>query len=457
MTTEEETNNSTCIHPVIYDGICSECGAFVTPDSRYHKSQDIYVLSSTIGTSKLEPFLLERKKLALVVDLDKTLIDTIAVQNQEEAEKIIALDKEHESDYFFVKVNEMYLVRLRPYVREFLNLISPYYFMQVYTLAERPYALQVIQKIDPDGKYFNQRILTREDSTQPKNQLMKKSMSDFFLSGQHMAVVIDDTRAVWSYPDGSYYEGLVEIKPFEFFTTISQPTMVKNPQFIPKNLNMEALNDHYLERITAVMTEINSRFYEQKSQNVADIIKEMKENVFKDCYIFFCSIWREGNIAQKRLYIGNAEEFGGHVVNEFVPYVTHIVTTDPRHKDIIEAQKYKGIYILNYKWFLNSIYRYERQPEMDQNYAVVGEKQIVAPLLTDGPEERPEPPQFQDVKGSDLDDILDSLDKTTDGTTQSATDSDDEEESHEYGSSCDSEDISFLYKKPDDSEGNNDE
>ena len=88
---------------------------------------------------------------------------------------------------------------------------------------------------------------------------------------------------------------------------------------------------------------------------------------------------------------------------------------------------------------------------MDQNYAVVGEKQIVAPLLTDGPEERPEPPQFQDVKGSDLDDILDSLDKTTDGTTQSA------EESHEYGSSCDSEDISFLYKKSDDSEGNNDE
>lgn len=447
----EEVDPSNCIHPVIYDGICTECGAFVTPDSRYNKTQDIYVLSSTIGSSKIEPFLLEHKKLALVVDLDKTLIDTIGVANAEEAEKIIAMDAEHKSDYFYFNVNEMYLVRLRPYVREFLNAIAPFYFMQVYTLAQRQYALQVIHKIDPDGKFFNERILTREDSP-----LQKKSISDFFLLGEHLAVVIDDSRDPWSNADGTIFEGLVQVEGFNFFSTIAQPTQVKNFQFVPKNINKEAINENYLERMEAVMTEIHSKFYELRPPSVADIIHDMKRSVFDGCYIYFCKIWGPDDYAQKNLYIGNAEEYGGHVLSEFLPYTTHIVTTDPTHKDIIEAQKYNGIYIVNYKWFFNSVFRYQRQSELNPNYTVVNRQQIAAPLITVGTEERGEPPKYEDIKDSDLDDIFKMSERPTDASTRSQTDSgnektdDDEEESNQYGSSCDSEDISFLYKSEED-------
>ena len=155
---EEEEIIPACIHPVIHDDICCECGAHVSPDSRYVKAQDNYILLFTIGNSQIKPFLLKHHKLALVVDLDKTLIQATEVCSYEDADRVISMDITHKSDYFTVNLNKLYLIRLRPYVREFFESISPYYFMQVYTLSIRPYAIQIIHKIDPDGKYFSSRI-----------------------------------------------------------------------------------------------------------------------------------------------------------------------------------------------------------------------------------------------------------------------------------------------------------
>lgn len=404
----------TCIHPVIYDGVCSECGEKIAPDSRYHKLPDIYVLSSTIGTSKIESFLLERKKLALVVDLDKTLIQSTEISNFEEAEKIISMDINHKSDYFIINLNKLYLIRVRPFVREFFELISPYYFMQVYTLSIRPYALQIVHKIDPDNKYFNQRIMTQEDSPD-----QKKSISDIFLSGEKMAVVIDDTPSVWMNSDGSIYKGLVQFKPFKFFPPDYKPSRHKKHQIqkLKVDVNMKAIKDHYLERMAKVMIQIHSRYYAEKPADVADIIDDMKKAVFNGCYIYFCSIWKKNDIAQKKLYIQKAEEFGGHVLSHFVPYTTHIVSNDPNDKDVVEAQNYNGIFILNYKWLFNSAYRYEKQNEMDPSY-VVSYKEYVAPQVTTGTKERTEPPSDLDNEDSDSD-SFEKINKKSDESDES--------------------------------------
>lgn len=379
-----------CTHSVLYDCICTECGSFITPDSRYKKADDIYMLTKNIKESAIKLFLLERKKLALIVDLDKTLIDTIRFLNEQEAEKIISLDNDNRSNYLFFKTKEPFLVRLRSYVQGFLESISPYYFMQVYTLSERSYALQIIHKIDPEGKYFKNRILTRENSNH-----QKKSISDLFITTQNMAVIIDDTRHVWSNSDGKVVKNLVQVKPFDFFPKIKKQNKMKNYfDFVYKNINQKEIKDDYLKRLSDILIEIHSRFYNLKQQNVFDIIKEMKSSVFKGCYIYFCSIWSEGNIQQKNLYVKDAQNNGAYVLKKFVPYVTHIVTTNPINKDVIEAQKYKGIYILNYKWFVNSIFGYQKQPEID-NFYMVTNKSGSAPLVTNGPEEIKQPPNVE--------------------------------------------------------------
>ena len=389
---------SDCPHRAIFDGICAECGKFVTPDSKYIKFRGVYILSSENSITQIERYLIKNKKLALIVDLDKTLIDAIRFINEEESKKIIMVDQENESEYMYFNTNESILIRLRPYLQEVLEKISPYFYMQVYTLAERSYALKVLQKIDPNGKYFNQRLLSREDST--KN---KKSISDLLLSGQNMAVVIDDTRSVWTNKEGMTIQNLVQIKPFHFFPTIKNGRKIKNKlEIIQSAVKQSDKKSSYLKRMANVLTEIHSKYFEYKAvKTVPDIINEMKASVFKGCYLYFCSIWSDENIEQKKLYVNDAKSFGANVLKKFVPYVTHIITNNPNHDDVVEAKKYKGIYIVNYKWFVNSIFRYERQKENIPFYAVSNQLGT-APLITEGREEKIEPPNLEN--NNDLED-----------------------------------------------------
>ena len=271
------------MHSVLNDqGVCRECGECITPDSRYNKIDDHYYLKSIIGNHQFESFLLKHEKLALVVDLDKTIIQATEIENQQDADKIISMDINHRSDYFIVDLkymNKLYLIRLRPYLREFFEKISPFYFMQIYTLSIRPYALQIIQKIDPTGKYFNNRIMTQEDSPD-----QKKSISDVFSSGEKMAV--------WMNSDGSIYGGLVQFKAFKFFPPDYRPSRHKKrelPSKIKVDVNMKEIKDHYLDQMANVMIQIYSNFYQTKSYDVYDAIDKMKKTVFGGCYIYFCS------------------------------------------------------------------------------------------------------------------------------------------------------------------------
>ena len=172
------------------------------------------------------------------------------------------MDINHKNDYLTVEIkelNKLFLIRLRPFVREFFEKISPFYYLQVYTLSIRPYALQIIQKIDPDGKYFDHRILTQEDSPE-----LKKSIFDIIPSkSEKIAVVIDDDPTVWTNSDGTIYNGLVQFKAFKFFPPNYKPSRHKKNEIPSKKkieVNMKAIKDHYLERMANVMIQIHSNF-----------------------------------------------------------------------------------------------------------------------------------------------------------------------------------------------------
>lgn len=56
------------------------------------------------------------------------------------------------------------LTFLRPGWKEFLTEIAGLYEMHVYTMGTRAYAEEVCAAIDPDGKAFGGRILSRDES-----------------------------------------------------------------------------------------------------------------------------------------------------------------------------------------------------------------------------------------------------------------------------------------------------
>lgn len=78
------------------------------------------------------------------------------------------------SDVHYFTLNDspaIYYIKLRftlsdfrPGTREFLENMYDKYEMHIYTMGTKAYALAVAKVLDPDQKYFKDRILSRDDS-----------------------------------------------------------------------------------------------------------------------------------------------------------------------------------------------------------------------------------------------------------------------------------------------------
>ncbi|KAI9068710.1 hypothetical protein FKP32DRAFT_1587477, partial [Trametes sanguinea] len=115
----------------------------------------------------------------------------------------------------------MYYIKPRPGLQEFLQTMATKYEMHVYTMGTRAYAEEVCAAIDPGGKIFGNRILSRDES----GSLTQKSLQRLFPCDQSMVVIIDDRADVWEWSPN-----LVKVIPYDFFVGIGDI----NSAFLPK-------------------------------------------------------------------------------------------------------------------------------------------------------------------------------------------------------------------------------
>ncbi|GBE77556.1 RNA polymerase II subunit A C-terminal domain phosphatase [Sparassis crispa] len=115
----------------------------------------------------------------------------------------------------------MYYIKPRPGWNEFLQTMATKYEMHVYTMGTRAYAEEVCAAIDPDGKIFGGRLLSRDES----GSLTQKSLQRLFPCDQSMVVIIDDRADVWEWSPN-----LVKVIPYDFFVGIGDI----NSTFLPK-------------------------------------------------------------------------------------------------------------------------------------------------------------------------------------------------------------------------------
>jgi RNA polymerase II subunit A C-terminal domain phosphatase len=57
-----------------------------------------------------------------------------------------------------------YFIKVRPGLTEFLEEVSKMYELHVYTMGTRAYANAVAKIVDPQRKYFGDRVLSRDES-----------------------------------------------------------------------------------------------------------------------------------------------------------------------------------------------------------------------------------------------------------------------------------------------------
>ncbi|KAG0358153.1 Carboxy-terminal domain (CTD) phosphatase [Gamsiella multidivaricata] len=96
----------------------------------------------------------------------------------------------------------------RPHLETFLQRITSLYELHIYTMGTRNYAAAVANCIDPDGKLFSQRILSRDENS----SMTQKTIERLFPCDTSMVVVIDDRADVWQYSPN-----LVKVHPYEYF------------------------------------------------------------------------------------------------------------------------------------------------------------------------------------------------------------------------------------------------
>ncbi|KAI1848446.1 hypothetical protein JX266_005752 [Neoarthrinium moseri] len=238
-----------CPHDTQYAGLCTRCGkdmlesnwAAGTLDveratiAMVHDNVALKVSPQEAAKKELElqERLLEARKLSLVVDLDQTVIHacvepTIKDWQSDpnnpnyEAVKDVRSFELDDGPKQKDQPKCSYYIKLRPGLANFLEKMSELYEMHIYTMGTRAYAKEIAKIIDPQMKFFGNRVISRDEN----GSLAAKRLQRLFPVSTHMVVVIDDRADVWPLNR----ENLIKVTPYDFFKGIGDI----NSSFLPK-------------------------------------------------------------------------------------------------------------------------------------------------------------------------------------------------------------------------------
>lgn len=249
-----------CSHSIQYGGLCALCGKSLDEEADYsgYKYEDRAPISMSHGTSNLKiskneaekveelmtKNLIKEKKLILVVDLDQTVIHATVDPtigewmkdtnnpNYPSLKDVRTFSLEEDPilppNYSGPRPpthTRWYYVKLRPGLENFFKEIAKIYELHIYTMGTRAYAKSIAKIIDPEGEFFADRILSRDES----GSLTQKSLERLFPTDTSMVVIIDDRGDVWNWSDH-----LIKVVPFDFFVGIGDI----NSNFLPRQRSL---------------------------------------------------------------------------------------------------------------------------------------------------------------------------------------------------------------------------
>ncbi|KAM3178629.1 hypothetical protein ACTXT7_002185 [Hymenolepis weldensis] len=254
-----------CQHNVVMLDLCAECGANLRKDGgisgeritaasasipMIHMIPDLHVSESVAAEIALkdEENLLAQRKLALLIDLDQTVLHTTTTPNAFryksffilplecyivklsansdliQCDQLLLLHKQCSSTVNWCLTNNVhrfnlagsemiYHTRFRPHLTKFLRRMVKLFQMHICTFGNRAYAHQLASILDPKRKYFCQRILSRDECFNPVTK--SANLKALFPRGVHLVCIIDDRGDVWDWSSN-----LIQVQPYRFFPEV---------------------------------------------------------------------------------------------------------------------------------------------------------------------------------------------------------------------------------------------
>ncbi|KAJ2157169.1 CTD phosphatase Fcp1 [Coemansia sp. RSA 552] len=440
-----------CSHGTVFNGLCGLCGKDVSeidtsgiPDTQahidmFHDANGLKVSTEVAAQidADTRDSLWDRKKLSLIIDLDQTIVHAATTLNPEFEQWLIDNYQGPEDEeaaegtlpgdigkFYLPGSPVQYFVKMRAGLKQFLGRISELYEMHIYTMGTRPYADAVAALVDPEGRYFNRRILSRDESGSSE----VKSIRRLFPVDTSMVAILDDRDDVWEWSPN-----LIKVHPFMFFPGIGdinagglarqKATAISPPPLPPLKKSgqpggeEEAIEDctgnhalppeeiievtepekdaateskkseagekkakQYLEdsdrqlyTLQKVLADVHQRYYAEldpaanRLPDLARILTESKQRVLAGCTIVFTAVF---SIApgspppQQTEPWRRAQMFGATCELEISDRTTHVVAGKPGTEKVMQARR-KKLVVVKTNWFLDSTVRWKRLDEVD--------------------------------------------------------------------------------------------
>ncbi|KAI5132650.1 RNA polymerase II subunit A C-terminal domain phosphatase [Nematocida ausubeli] len=260
-----------------------------------------------------------------------------------------------------------YYVKLRDRLEWFLKEAEKYCEMHIYTMGNKAYATAIVKILDPTGKLFGSRIITRDDNF----GCFDKDIKRLFPTNSKHVIILDDRPDVWGFVDNLY-----PIKPYYFFETddINSPEALQNgylpdvgmPVSIPNNkedlleeISIECIRnpfDNELEKVLRGLVEVHAEFF-AGTYSIAHILRE-KKNIFLGCTAKIVG-QKEYVEYLRRLF----KHHGGRVLRKSSnsPY-THWIQADTK-RVYLKSKRLENVKYVDAEWVYASVYAFNRNPE----------------------------------------------------------------------------------------------
>lgn len=329
-----------CLHPAVHCGMCVLCGETIKSTPQEGRTALSLTGGHQLMVSQSEALKVQEtkvsdlksiRKLALILDLDHTLVHATEVLGppppasvlaQQEGVWVLALEDKEDPAVLQAAAAakasgakpipvKHHLLAARPHLSAFLAEAHKICQMTIYTAGTRRYAEAVAKLIDPSGRLFSGRMVSRSDVPNDKSGGLDKSLERLFLGDASMAVVIDDREDVWK---GKQADQLLLVKPFHHFrggreinnasgaTSFNGAAQESGDAFIALSgtspgarLSVDEAGrppkDDQLVRCLEVLRQLHSLYFDAPSpRSVAGLLTGLKSSLLKGCVVTFSGV-----------------------------------------------------------------------------------------------------------------------------------------------------------------------
>ncbi|RWS28535.1 RNA polymerase II subunit A C-terminal domain phosphatase-like isoform X2 [Leptotrombidium deliense] len=400
-----------CLHPTVMKDLCAECGEDLRQSqqckqtkvssasvSMIHSVPELRVSierAQKLGKADVNR-LLAAKKLALLVDLDQTLIHTTYED--------VSSDLKDVSHFQLYGINTpWYHTKMRPHTDRFLQNISQLYELHICTFGARMYAHKIASLLDPTEKLFHNRILSRDECFDPNSKT--GNLKALFPCGDSMVCIIDDREDVWNFSPN-----VVAVKPYIYFKNTGDINSPYKPDIKcmnldntqPESTNNEAESvssqkpeksdvcsneiskcnnedDDYLLYLEDILKRLHSEYFQlydeylknsvqSKCPDLKEIVPRMKKRTLSGVRLVFSGVIPTNAVLQKSKLWTLAVSLGAEVQQEVIfdkdseENTTHVIAAKPGTMKVNKALK-NGIKVVNPQWLFCASERWEHVEE----------------------------------------------------------------------------------------------